>query len=155
MAEIIFGALACLSFVLFFWQWLCGVRFPLHQRLPGTDRLEPITILKPLKGADGETLECLRSWLRQDYSSPVQFLFGVASLDDPVCDLVRGLLKEAADAELVICPESLGPNAKVSTLVQLEPRIKHGVVLVSDADVWAPSDLLQQISVGLRNAGLA
>ena len=155
MAETIFGALACLSFVLFCWQWLCGVRFPLHRRLPVADRCEPITILKPLKGADDETRECLRSWLRQDYSAPVQILFGVASPDDPACDVVRDLLKEGSDAELIICPKSLGPNAKVSTLVQLEPRIKHEVVLVSDADVWAPGDLLQQISASLRNTGLA
>ncbi len=154
MFETILGSLACLSFALFLWQWLCGARFPLHQRLSPSRICEPITILKPLKGCDRETRECLRSWLHQDYPAPVQVLFGVASSDDPVCDVVRSILSEGSDAELVICPKALGPNAKLSTLVQLEPCIKHKIVVVSDADVWAPADLLNQMASALEEAAL-
>ncbi len=148
MVEIILGALAFLSFGLYIWQFVLGVRFPLHQRVPSSDR-PSITLLKPLKGCDNETAECLRSWLTQDYEAPVQVLFGVATADDPVCDVVRNLISGRPDSELVICPKLLGPNAKVSTLVSLESRIQHDVVFVSDADVWAPKDLLTQLATQL------
>src|SRR5262249_24729 len=64
--------------------------------------------------------------------------------EDPVCELVRQLIREhpAVDAKLVICDQALGVNAKVSTLIQLQRISKHGVVVVSDADVRVPRDFL-------------
>ena len=145
MLEIILGALALLSFGLFCWQWLLGIRFPLHQRLPPPSNPMSVTILKPLKGCDGQTEACLRSWLTQEYPAPVQVLFGVQSPDDPVCKVVRGLIAKHPQGELVMCPKLLGSNAKVSTLMQLETHIKHELVIISDADVFAPPDLLTQL----------
>lgn len=89
-------------------------------------------------------MECLRSWLKQDYGGAVQVLFGVASSEDPVCAAVRQLIREnpAGNAQLIICPESLGVNAKVSTLIQLLRLARHDVIAVSDADVFVPPDFL-------------
>src|SRR6186713_2467637 len=99
------------------WQWWLGTRFPLHDPLPAPTKPSPITILKPLKGADSYTPDCLRSWMTQDYDDPVQLLFGVADPADPVCAIVRAVIAEhpGIEAELVICPKRLGANAKVST----------------------------------------
>src|SRR5687767_7214219 len=110
MAETILGALAGVSFGLFLWQLFLGIRFPLHQRAPRPNACKRFTVLKPLKGCDSQTADCLRSWLTQDYPEAVQVLFGVESADDPVCDLVRGLISEnpGTDAELIICPKLLG-----------------------------------------------
>src|SRR5581483_3411966 len=150
-----FLVLTAVSFALTFWRWRLSRRFPLHQRqkpsgTPG------VTCLKPLKGCDAETKECLRSWLCQDYAGPVQLLFGVASAEDPVCDVVRKLLAEfpAADAELVICPKQLGANAKVSTLQQLEPLVKHPVLMISDADTQVPANFLAEMAPRTAGAGL-
>jgi ceramide glucosyltransferase len=108
--------------------------------------------LKPLKGCDVETAQCLRSWLAQDYAGPVQILFGVASADDPVCAIVRRLIEAEPNgsAQLVVCGESLGPNAKVSTLIQLERLACHDVLIISDADVRVPPDLLSNVVAPLR-----
>jgi ceramide glucosyltransferase len=75
-----------------------------------------------LKGCDSETAACLRSWLTQDYPGPLQFIFGVASPDDDVCQLVSSAMAEHPEraATLVICPERLGSNGKVSQLMQME-----------------------------------
>src|SRR5881628_784808 len=88
------GILALLSFALAIWQFAAGMRFPLHRRAVNISFAPPLTVLKPLKGCDAETESCLKSWLAQEYSSPVQILFGVASADDPVCNVVQGLLGE-------------------------------------------------------------
>jgi len=142
--NVILGGFAGLSAVLGLWQWVVALRFPLHKRSPVADGLPGVTILKPLKGYDEFTTKCLRSWLQLDYGGPVQLLLGVASEADPACDVVRALLGDFpdADASLVICPEDLGSNAKVSTLIQLQRQAKHEVFVVSDADVWVSPDVL-------------
>jgi ceramide glucosyltransferase len=138
---IILGALACISFALYLWQFLLGARFRFtHGSAPTA--FSGITILKPLKGCDSETAACLRTWLEQDYPGPVQTLFGVASEDDPAAELVRNQLK----GDVIICPKLLGPNAKVSTLAQLEPLIQNDLVIISDADVTVPRDFLRRIA---------
>ena len=140
----IFGSLAVLSCGVTLWQWLAARRFPLHQRAANRNFSPSITLLKPLKGCDAETEASLRSWFAQDYSAPVQILFGVASADDPVCEIVKALIREhpKADAQLIVCGESLGPNAKVSKLIQAERHAKHDILIISDADVRVPADFL-------------
>lgn len=112
-----------------------------------------ITLLKPLKGAERDTKKCLRSWFLQDYPAPVQILFGVASPEDPVCAIVHELIAEfpEIDAQLVICYQPLSVNRKVSTLIQLEPKIRHDFIVVSDADVSVSPDLLKNIAPLLTN----
>src|SRR4051812_30150978 len=111
----IFGGLATLSFILLLWQWIAARRFPLHQRNaelplgPGENPnlrsrssafLPAVTFLKSLKGADAATEDCLRSWFMQDYAGEVQILFGVVSVEDPVCGIVNKLMREFPKREV-------------------------------------------------------
>ena len=179
--NLIFGALALLSFALTLWQWLVARRFPLHQRVaespmppdPRRSRREealtssaqpstlnphpPLTLLKPLKGRDASTEDCLRSWFSQHYTGPTQILFGVAAADDPVCGLVRKLVQDfpGSDAQLVAGTPLPGANAKVAKLVELERLAKHDLLVISDADVGVPPDFLANIVAPLREAPLA
>lgn len=148
----ILPALAALSVLLLAWQLIVAARFKLHRRVRAKDFAPGISILKPLKGCDAETRECLQSWMRQDYEGSLQILFGVRSMDDPVCALVKELLAEnsGCQAQLIVCPEAIGSNAKVSTLAQLEPFAWHEVLCVSDADVHAPADFLSCAAAPLR-----
>jgi ceramide glucosyltransferase len=157
----IFGPLAVLSFAILIWQWVAARRFPLHQRsaehqLGANAQSQPdapsrcsafqpaVTLLKSLRGADTSTEDCLRSWFAQDYAGAVQILFGVASAEDPVCEIVRKLIQEfpERDAQLVIVPQLIGANAKVSKLAELEKFAKHDIFVVSDADVRVLPDFL-------------
>jgi len=165
----ILGALALLSLTLTLWQWLAALRFPLHQRAapplspgPRQGPLPAVTLLKPLKGCDAFTEDCLRSWLTQQYAAPVQILFGVAAADDPVVPIVRKLQQEfpRSDTRLLVCGPLFGANAKVSQLMELEPLAKHSLVVISDADVRGPPDLLMNLVAALlgtpdRSIGLA
>jgi ceramide glucosyltransferase len=147
--------LACaavlLSLGLNVWAWAVALRFPLHRRLAPPARPPPVTLLKPLQGADPSTPACLESWLTQDYAGPVQVLFAIGSADDPAGEVVRRLLAAHPDrdAELVVCPASRGANSKISKLIQLGPRRKHDLIVVSDADVRVPPDLLANVVVPL------
>jgi ceramide glucosyltransferase len=164
--SIVLGVLAVLSLGLALWQWGAAWRFPLHQRQAPAGFEPGVTLLKPLKGCDPTTQACLRSWLEQEYSGPIQILFGVESPEDPVCQVVQELRAEfpKADAELVIAQPLTGINAKVSKLAWLARQARHEYWVISDADVQVPADLLchlmapfQESDVGLVNCfyGLA
>lgn len=149
----IFGALAVLSFILLLWQWLAARRFPLHQRATATAFAPAVTLLKPVKGRDAHTEDCLRSWFAQDYAGDMQILFALAESSDPARAVIEKLQREfpQRDAQFLVCPERLGANAKVSKLAQLEPHVKHEVLVLSDADVKVPADLLANAVAGLRD----
>ncbi|MEY2428561.1 MAG: ceramide glucosyltransferase, partial [Verrucomicrobiota bacterium] len=148
----ILGSLTLLSFALTLWQWLVARRFSLHQRVPAHAFPPAVTLLKPVKGCDEATEDCLRSWFTQDYTGRIQILFGVASAEDPVCQIATKLIKEfpAVEAQLIVSGPLLGANAKVSKLAQLERLAKHEILIVSDADVRVPPDLLANIVAPFR-----
>ena len=149
----ILGALAILSFILMLWQWLAARRFPLHQQPADLSFAPAITLLKPIKGCDQHTEACLRSWFIQEYPGEIQVLFAVAEANDPACPVIQKLLREFPrhDAQLIVCLERLGANAKVSKLAQLEAHVKHEVIVISDADVKVPADLLANAVAPLRD----
>jgi len=150
--DVIFGGFGVLSGALLIWQWLAARPFPLHQRAPAHSFPPGVTLLKPLKGCDFETLESLRSWFAQDYTGRVQILFGVSAADDPVCEIVRGLQSEfpQTDSSLIVCGPLQGTNAKLSKIAQLEPLAKHQFLIISDADVRVSSDFLANFVEPLR-----
>lgn len=146
MVELFFGGAAVLSCALNLWQWASGRRFPIHQKLPSTDPLPPVSILKPLKGADAETEACLRSWFEQDFPAEVELLFGVVEESDPAAAIVKRIASgyPHRKSKLVICHPILGPNEKVSNLCYLVEQAQYEHLVISDADVEAAPDFLQQ-----------
>jgi ceramide glucosyltransferase len=153
---VILAFLATISVGLTLWQVTVAARFPLHRRI-GEPKFTPaISVLKPLKGCDIKTRECLRSWFTQNYRGRIELLFGVTSEQDPVCEIVRDLIRghPGCGAQLIVCHKTLGPNAKVSKLACLEQLATHDVVCISDADVWVPPDFLANAVAPLGDASV-
>jgi ceramide glucosyltransferase len=150
----IFGILALISVVTGVWQFIAAMRFPLHRRVTDRSFAPGVTLLKSLKGCDDHTRDCLRSWFTQDYTGPVQILFAVQNAADPVCEVVRSLQAEfpQADVRLEIVATLLGANAKVSKLAHLETLVAHELIVISDADVKVPADLLTNIVAPLHDS---
>lgn len=147
------GAIASLSLALLFWQWWLARRFPLHAGKPEIAAPTPgVTVLKPLKGRDHATLDCLESWLKQEYPGPVQLIFGVTSDSDPAVAAVRELLLKhpQADATLVITGPPDGVNAKVAKLAIMNKSARHPNLVISDADVLAPAGCLTEVIARLE-----
>lgn len=157
LLNVILAAFAVLSFELVLWQYFAARKFPLHKRIADASFSPAVSIFKPLKGCDATTAQSLESWLQLNYAGPVQILFGVASADDPVCNIASELIRKypSADAQLLVCGKALGMNAKVSTLAQLERSAKHDLILVSDADVRVPPDFLGNMVALLREPEVA
>lgn len=110
-----------------------------------------VTLLKPLHGDNGPLAENLASFLDQAHDAPVQFLFGVASTDDPAGKTVAALAsaRPALDIKLVVGEPVDGPNRKVANLINLAKHAKHRVLVLSDADIRVPPDYLRAVLAAL------
>ncbi len=147
--------LALLGAALMLWQWIAALRFPLESRLAlaANDPAPTVTILKAVKDAEQGTAQALATWLSQTHKGTTETLFGVESLDDPGVPAIRELIASHpnANARLIECPQRIGPNRKVSNLAQMARSARGEFIVLSDADVDATPDLLQQMLLGFRD----
>ena len=106
----------------------------------------PVSILKPLRGTDPEMYESFRSYCLQDYGE-YQIIFGVSDANDPAVALVEKLTSEFPERniQLMVCPEILGTNVKVSNLLQMARVARYDHLLVSDSDIRVPADYLRRV----------
>ena len=143
--------LALLGGALMVWQWRAAARFPLDTRTPTPPSPTPpsVSLLKPVKGADEGTAQALDTWLTQRYPGHLEALFGVECTQDPGVPVIRNLLaaRPSTQARLVECPERIGLNRKVSNLAQMARAAGGEILILSDADVAAPPDLVEQLTL--------
>ncbi len=137
------GALCALAYYLVCLWSALGIS---RQKEPATaGPLPPVSLLKPLRGADPELHEALHSHCAQDYAE-FEVLLGVGDAADPAAAVAEQLVREfPGRVRLVLCPEVLGANRKVSKLVQMLAQARHGHVLVTDSDIRVPPDYLRRI----------
>src|SRR5882672_8365297 len=107
-----------------------------RRRPSASDVASPVTILKPLRGNDGQLYENLRSFCLQDYRS-FEVVFGVRHLRDPAVAVVERLRQEFPGLELKLVAENhtIGTNLKVSNLANLVRHAKHETLIVADSDM--------------------
>jgi ceramide glucosyltransferase len=110
----------------------------------------PVTVLKPLCGAEPGLYEHLRSFCRQDYPE-FQIVFGVRDPSDPACAVVKRLAAEfpSLPIELVIDPRLHGNNLKISNLINMLPYARHDLMAMADSDAFVESDYLATVTAPL------
>jgi ceramide glucosyltransferase len=120
-----------------------------------TNELLPVTILKPLCGAEAETYECLRSFCDQAYPE-FQVVFGVCDSSDPVLDIVYRLQREFPQRHLAVAIDRRqhGSNRKVSNLINMMPLARHDFLVLSDSDVRVERDYLAKVTAPLHDGGV-
>ena len=111
----------------------------------------PVSILKPLKGEDPEIYESFRSHCLQDYPE-YELIFGVSDPADPALHAVERLRREFPHRaiQLVVCPQQLGANTKVSNLAQMLKVARYDCLVVSDSDIRVAPDYLRRITAPLE-----
>jgi ceramide glucosyltransferase len=120
--------------------FIASRRRPLPPFAPG------VSILKSLKGLDPGILDAFRSHCRQTYTGEYEMLFGISSPDEPAAEAVHQLQREFPDRaiHLIVCPQRLGTNGKVSTLTQLEPHTRYDL-LINDSDITVSPHYLERV----------
>jgi ceramide glucosyltransferase len=116
-----------------------------YRRLP--EFAPPISILKPVKGFDDGMNEAFRSHCLQEYAGEYELIFGAGSEDDPAVAAVRRLIAEFPERRirLIICPERLGTNGKVSNLIQMLTHSQHEFLLINDSDIRVSPYYLERV----------
>jgi ceramide glucosyltransferase len=132
--------------------------FATRKTLPSSGRSKrspPVTILKPLCGAEPETYACLRSFCRQEYPE-YQIIFGICDEADPAMAIVRRLQEEFPHLDLSIAVEhrQYGSNRKVNNLINMMALARHDYLVVSDCDVKVDSNYLAKLIPPLLDDGV-
>lgn len=144
---IVFSALtlAALVYAIFVFRaaraYMRSLRAPLPAFFP------PVSILKPVKGVDREMYAAFVSHCRQDYPGEYEILFGAGSMDDPAVESIQRLQREFPEQQirLLICPEVLGANGKVSNLVSMVAEARYDHLLINDSDIRVSSHYLRNV----------
>jgi len=108
--------------------------------------LPPISILKPVKGADPGLYENLKSFVELDYPD-YELLICTADPADPAVAIVRQLQTAypLSPIKLVQSDPDFGFNPKVANLHPAWSLAAHDMVLISDSNVRADRDYLKQL----------
>src|SRR6202166_4316038 len=150
------GILGCLSSSIYYLLCLWSASPFLRQRKAGagahstpdrpTPTLPPVSILKPLKGTDPDIYESFRSHCLQDYPA-YEIIFGVSDADDPAVASVKQLQREFPEhaIQLIVSPDKLGANVKVSNLEQMLHAARYQHLLVNDSDIRVERDYLRRV----------
>ena len=129
----------------------------LSQRRKTSTVLPPVTVLKPLCGAEPRLYEDLRSFCVQDYPK-FQVVFGIRDPADPARLVAEKLKREFPhlDIEVVVNPQLHGHNRKVSNLINMLPFAKYDLLTMADSDSVVDPRYLAVVTAPLSdpNVGL-
>ncbi len=117
--------------------------------------LMPVSILKPLNGADEGLEENLRSFFVQDYPD-FEILAAVRSAGDPavpIFEKLRGEFRQIP-AQLIITGEPPYPNAKVYSLDKMMAAAANEIVVMSDSDIRVTPEMLRVVAAEFRDEKL-
>jgi ceramide glucosyltransferase len=114
--------------------------------------LPPVTLLKPLCGAEPGLYEHLRSFCQQDHPE-FQIVFGVRDPADPALAVVQRLVAEfpSLPIDVVINPQQHGSNYKVSNLINMSALARHDVLAMADSDTFVGHNYLSTVTAPLRD----
>jgi ceramide glucosyltransferase len=120
-------------------------------------KLPPVTILKPLCGAEPGLYENLRTFCLQDYPQ-FQIVFGISEDTDPALAVVTRLVREfpALAIAVVVNPQQHGHNRKISSLINMLEHADHDMLVMADSDAFVRPDYLTSVTTPLldRKVGL-
>ncbi|MEI9971089.1 MAG: bacteriohopanetetrol glucosamine biosynthesis glycosyltransferase HpnI [Ignavibacteriota bacterium] len=116
-------------------------------RPPRPGAAPPISILKPLAGAEEGLEDNLRSFFEQDYPS-FEILFAVRSASDPAIAVVENLQARypTVPSRLIVTGEAPYANAKVYSLNLMLESARHDLVVMADSDIRVLPDMLNVLA---------
>lgn len=111
---------------------------------------EPVSVLKPLYGAEPGLYENLRSFAEQDYPD-YQLVLGLRDRTDAALAIARALIRDLPhrDIALVVDARVTGSNRKVANLENMLPAAKHDVIVIADSDMRVAPDYLRTVTAPL------
>ncbi len=131
--------------------WACFRHLTRREPPPPVHR-PPVSILKPVRGADAGFWDAIRSHALIDYPD-FEIIFGLRSPDDPARHHIERLRREFPNRTIRIeeC-RTEAPNGKVGTLIDLATAARHPFLVVNDSDISVPPDYLDRLLASFGNS---
>jgi len=140
------------------WTYLIGstvaaLRFA-RRRIAAPAAQPPVSVLKPLHGAEPGLYDNLRSFADQDYPD-MQIVLGARHSADTALPIARTLMRNrpGADIELVVDSRAAGSNLKVANLENMLPAARHEIIVLADSDMRVDSRYLAAVTAPLEDPG--
>ncbi|MBN3766039.1 bacteriohopanetetrol glucosamine biosynthesis glycosyltransferase HpnI [Burkholderia sp. Ac-20365] len=114
--------------------------------------LMPVSVLKPLCGAEPRLFENLASFCVQTHPC-FELICGVSRADDPAVSIVHRLQAAYPQCRisLVVDARVHGTNLKVSNLINLAQSARHDVFVLADSDIAVAEDYLERVCAPLTD----
>jgi len=116
-------------------------------RPPKLRAAPPISILKPLSGAEEGLEENLRSFFEQRYPA-FEILMAVRCSTDPAAAVAEKLRARypAVPSQLLVTGEPPYPNAKVYSLDRMLAAARHDLLVMADSDIRVDPGMLSTLA---------
>ncbi|MBL8785677.1 MAG: glycosyltransferase [Deltaproteobacteria bacterium] len=123
--------------------------------------LPPVTVLKPLCGADDDLEANLETFFHQTHPH-YELVFGVAQdaaapgrpqTLDPAVAVVHRLMARHPEvpARLILHDGALGLNPKVANLRAMLPTARHDLIVISDSNIAVPQGWLANLTAAFTS----
>ena len=106
----------------------------------------PVSVLKPVRGADFGSYENFASFCRQNYED-YEILFCVNKMSDPAVPVIEKVMSEFPGRRIRILAGAvqIGTNRKVNNLALLAKEAQHEFLVQSDGDVRVGPNYLREV----------
>jgi ceramide glucosyltransferase len=124
--------------------WFRRLRFREQRSL--TSFTPPVSVLKPIRGADDDLEACLETFFRQDYPH-YEIVFALHDPEDAAVAVIERLRQTypGVRTTCVFQPPPLGINPKVANLAHALDAARYDTVVLSDADIRVPPNYLRTV----------
>jgi ceramide glucosyltransferase len=116
----------------------------------------PVTLFKPLHGAEPGLEAHLESFFQQDYPE-YEILFCARDEDDAGLDVARRVAGRHPKVSAQFLATDGRPdyiNDKVISMERMEASSTHGILVISDSDVRVAPDYLRAVALPFANEGV-
>lgn len=113
--------------------------------------LYPVTILKPLKGADAALEKNIESFFELDYPN-YEILISVPSFNDPAYSIAARTIARnpRIKARLFAGEAKIGPNPKINNILKAYESALNDWILISDSNVRVERNYLKRLVAHLE-----
>src|SRR6267142_5716176 len=143
---LIFGLLGILtSSVYLLMVAVAGLRFRQRDKSP-SDFTPPVSLLKPLQGAEPGLREYLEGFFRLDYPE-YEILFCARTESDEGLAIARGLAAKYPQIPVRTLTSGVSPwpNAKCYSLNEMKSAARHEILVITDSDVRVTPGYLRAV----------
>ena len=116
----------------------------------GSIQTLPVSVIKPVYGADHHTERNFQSWADQDYTGPLQIIFSFQDETDPAIPIAMRVAT-VHDLSVIVNPVEEGFSGKMSNLLHGLNFSKYEFLIFSDSDIFASPDVCSKMTAMHRS----